>query len=119
MTEPVAIAPSRAFDVEKTDPTVRHAFQRLAQDESFVAKRTLREQVLYAQAFFDEEFSTLGISHVELCRFLGTLKDAVVGDIVRRGDNNHAKKGRIPTLTKDEPNAVKGRSTFPSKCKTQ
>ena len=79
MTEPVTIAPARAFDVEKTDPTVRHAFQRLAEDEGFIAKQTLRDQVLYAQALFDEEFPRLRISYAEIGRFFDNLNDAVVG----------------------------------------
>ena len=41
MTEPVTIAPARAFDVELTNPAVRHAFLRLAEGQGFGAKQTL------------------------------------------------------------------------------
>ena len=107
MTEPVTIAPARAFDVEKTNPTVRHAFQRLAEDERFGAKQTLREQVLYPQTLFDEEFPRHRISYAEIGRFFDNLNDAVGGYHQAWGQQAHKERSH-PTLTNDELTAVKG-----------
>ena len=109
MDQPVVIAPAHVFNAEWTTPGVRLAFVRLENDETFRSRQTLREQVLYAKDFFeDAEFDAVRITNAEIARFLGIPNDAVVSDIVRRGDNDHMKKGRIPMLTEKDLEAVSG-----------
>ena len=109
MTQPAPIAPARDFDVMRTKAQLHPAFTSLANDPVFRSRETLRAQVLYAKAFLaSEEFKQLSITNAEIARFLGLHNDSVVSDIVRRGDNEHVQKGRIPTLTVGELEEIQG-----------
>ena len=109
MTQPAPIAPARDFDVMRTKAQLHPAFTSLANDPVFRNRETLRAQVLYAKDFFaSEEFEHFAVTNPEIARFLGLHNDSVVSDIVRRGDNQHMQRGRIPTLTATELVEIQG-----------
>ena len=107
MANRTPIAPAVGFDPEKASDHVKQAFHALAADQAFLECRTLREQVLYAKDFLSNEaYSGLPVTNVEIARFLNINNDAIVGDIIRRGDNGHEFKGRIPTLDSGDFEAI-------------
>ena len=93
----------------KTSPSARPAFVALAQDQGFLSKSTLREQVLYAKTFLaDDRFQDFPTTNAEIARFLLLHNDSVVSDIIKRGDNKHTNKGRIPALDEKELELIEG-----------
>ena len=102
------IAPAVEFDPVKTSPIVRPAFQAVAANPEFHNCDTLRDQVLFTHDFLLNKVSTLlPVTYVEISRFFMLNNDAIVGDIIRRGNNGHKFKGRIPTLDEDDLEAIR------------
>ena len=97
-----------SFDPGETNPTVRPAFIALAAVQELRNCHTLKVQVLFAKDFMSKEvFTILPVTYVEIARFFKLNSDAIVGDIIRRGNNGHEFKGRIPTLNDDDLDSIR------------
>ena len=108
MTQTQKIAPPVAFDPGMTNEHVRSAFELLANDPGLLECNTLRNQVLFAKDFLAQQlFQVFSIPNAEIARFFG-VRDYVVGDILKRGDNGHEQRGRFPSLSQADLQDLRG-----------
>ena len=108
MTQTPRIAPAVAFDQERTTEHARPAFELLANDPGLLECDTLRKQVLFAKDFLAQQrFKIFPITNAEIARFFG-IHDFVVGDIIKRGDNGHEQRGRLPSINQTDLEDLRG-----------
>ena len=108
MTQTPKIAPSVIFDPGRTAENACPTLELLANDPGLLECDTLRKQVLFAKDFLAQQrFQIFPITNAEIAMFFG-IHDFVVGDIVKRGDNGHEKRGRLPSLNKTDLEDLRG-----------